>query len=338
MISFDNDYSETASSEIIDAIAKCKDEQNVGYGLDVHSKNAEKLIKKVCEHDDIDVHFIHGGTPCNVLAMELLKPYEAIIAVKSGHINVHETGAVEHNGHKIIIAKDYEGKLDPDSIDEIMSAHTDEHCVKPKLVFIANATEYGTAYTKEELKNIRSKCDKYNLYLYIDGARIGNALLANNLTFKDIADVADLFYIGGTKNGSLLGETFCIKNNDLKQDFRYIIKQNCSMLAKGFICGIIFETLFSNNLYLNNAKHANDMADQLRKALDDKKIDCLYKTKTNQIFPILTNSHFNELKKDFIFSKWSNYDNDHVVARLVTSWNTKQENIDAFIKKLASLD
>lgn len=337
MISFDNDYSELTNTEVLQALSKYQDEQNVGYGLDNHSINAAKLIKKACEHDDLDVHFIQGGTPCNVLAMELLKPYEAIISVKSGHINVHETGAVEHNGHKIIIAKDYEGKLEPNSIDEIMSVHTDEHSVKPKLVFIANGTEYGTAYTKEELQNIRKKCDQYNLYLYIDGARIGNALLANNLSFKDIADVADMFYIGGTKNGALLGEAFCIKNNNLKEDFRYVIKQNCSMLAKGFICGIMFETLFTNDLYMNNAKHANDMADKLRDALKAKNINFLYETKTNQIFPIFTNEQFKTLTKDFLFSKWSTYDQNNVVARLVTSWNTKEENVDAFIKKLSSL-
>ena len=337
MISFENDYSEICNKEILDALAKCKDEQNAGYGLDKHSDNAAKLIKKACGHNDLDVHFIQGGTPCNVIAMELLKPYEAIISVKSGHINVHETGAVEHQGYKILQAKDKEGKLIPESIDGIMAAHTDEHCVKPKLVFIANATEYGTSYTKQELKAIRNKCNKYNLYLYIDGARIGNALLASGLTFKDIADVADLFYIGGTKNGLMLGEAFCIKNKELKKDFRYIIKQNCSMLAKGFTCGIMFETLFKNDLYFKNAKHANLMADKLRKAFTSKGIKFLYKTKTNQIFVILTNSQFNSLKKNFIFSKWSKYDQNHIVARFVTSWATKEENVDAFIKKLSSL-
>ena len=337
MISFDNDYSETTNNEILEALSKCQDEQNVGYGLDKHSVNAAEIIKKVCGHNDIDVHFIHGGTPCNVLAMQLLKPYEAIISVKSGHINVHETGAVEHNGHKILIANDYEGKIGPSSIEDIVKTHTDEHMVKPKLVFIANGTEYRTAYTKEELQAIRKVCDQYNLYLYIDGARIGNALLANNLTFKDIADIADMFYIGGTKNGALLGEAFIIKNDSLKEDFRYIIKQNCSMLAKGFICGVMFETLFSGDLYMDNAKHANNMADKLRKALEDKGIKCLYKTKTNQIFPIMTNDQFKELSKEFLFSKWSNYDENHIVTRLVTSWNTKEKNVDAFIKKLTSL-
>ena len=337
MISFENDYSEICNKEIIEAIEKYQNEQNVGYGLDKHSLNAAKLIKKACGHNDLDVHFIQGGTPCNVLAMELLKPYEAIISVESGHINVHETGAIEHHGYKIIQAKGKEGKLIPESIDDIMAAHTDEHSVKPKLVFIANATEYGTTYTKQELKAIRNKCNKYNLYLYIDGARIGNALLASNLTLKDIADIADLFYIGGTKNGALLGEAFCIKNKLLKKDFRYIIKQNCSLLAKGFICGIMFETLFKNDLYFKNAKQANLMADKLRDEFTKKGIKFLYKTKTNQIFVILTNYQFNSLKKNFLFSKWSKYDQNHVIARFVTSWATKEENVDALIKKLSSL-
>ena len=301
MISFENDYSETANEAILKAIEKAYNEQNIGYGLDIHSQTAEKLIKKAIGHEDVDVHFITGGTPCNILASQLLKPYEAVICVPSGHINVHETGAMEHVGHKIILADAKEGKLIPESIDAIIETNSDEHTAKPALVFIANGTEYGTSYTKEELLAIRKKCDEHNLILYIDGARIGNALLAENLTLKDIADIADIFYIGGTKNGALLGEAFIIKKESLKKDFRYIIKQNCSMLAKGFVCGIMFETLFKNDLYMKNAKHANLMADKLRNAFTKKGIKFLYRTKTNQIFAILTNNQYKALNNTFNF-------------------------------------
>ena len=337
MISFENDYSETANEEILEALKKAYNEQNDGYGLDKHSKNAASLIKKLCCHKDIDVHFIQGGTPCNVLTMELIRPYEAIIAVKSGHINVHETGAVERNGHKIVTVEGKEGKLLPQEIDQVMSVHLDEHSVKPKLVFISNCTEYGTTYSKKELLDLRKKCDKYNLYLYIDGARIGNALAATGLTFKDIADIADVFYIGGTKNGALLGEAYIIKNNNLKKEFRYIIKQNLSMLAKGFINGIQFETLLNNDLYMKNAKHANNMADKIRECLKKNHINCLYPTKTNQIFPIITIKQFNTLKKKFKFSKWSDYKGNNIVVRFVTSWNTKEENVNKLIEAINSL-
>ena len=337
MISFENDYSETTNEEILEALKKAYNEQNDGYGLDKHSKNAASLIKKLCGHKDIDVHFIQGGTPCNVLTMELIRPYEAIIAVKSGHINVHETGAVERNGHKIVTVDGKEGKLLPQEIDQVMSVHLDEHSVKPKLVFISNGTEYGTTYSKKELLDLRKKCDKYNLYLYIDGARIGNALAATGLTFKDIADIADVFYIGGTKNGALLGEAYIIKNNNLKKEFRYIIKQNLSMLAKGFINGIQFETLLNNDLYMKNAKHANNMADKIRECLKKNHINCLYPTKTNQIFPIITIKQFNELKKKFKFSKWSDYKGNNIVVRFVTSWNTKEENVNKLIEAINSL-
>lgn len=337
MISFENDYSETTNDEVLEALKKAKNEQNAGYGLDKHSKNAAKLIKELIKHKDVDVHFIQGGTPCNVLVMELLRPYEAIISVVSGHINTHETGAVEHFGHKILVAKDKEGKLIPDEIDRIVKEHLDEHQVKPKLVFISNATEYGTTYSKEELKEIRKRCDKYGLYLYLDGARLGNAIVLTNLTFKDIADVTDLFYIGGTKNGALLGEALIIKNNKFKKEFRFLIKQNLCMLAKGFVNGIQFETLLKNDLYLKNAKHANDMADLIRAALKKKNIKFLYETKTNQIFPILTHTQYAKLSKEFIFLKWSDYNDKTIVIRLVTSWNTKIENINKLISSINNI-
>lgn len=327
MYSFANDYSEGACPEIVKAIVRNNFEQNVGYGLDKHSLNATSLIKKRIGNTNVDIHFITGGTPCNVLAMQILKPYEAIIACESGHINVHETGAVEHNGHKILTAKGEEGKLRPSEIEEIVSKHTDEHMVKPKLVFISQATELGTTYSLDELKAIRQVCNKLDLILYIDGARLSNALVATGIDIKDIASVADMFYIGGTKNGAYIGEAFVIKKDSLKNDFRYIIKQNCSMLAKGFFVGMEFEEFFIDDLYLKNAKHANQMADKVRYALKMKGIRLFVETKTNQVFAIFNNQLLEKLQKEFIVEKWGKYSETETVVRFVTSWATTQDGI-----------
>lgn len=334
MYSFENDYSEGASKEILKAIVKYNYDQNTGYGLDEHSKNAADLIKKEICNDNVDIHFITGGTPCNVLAIQLLKSYEAVICADTGHINVHETGAVENSGHKILTVTNEDGKLRPHQIEEVVLKHTDEHMVKPKMVFIANATELGSAYTLDELKAIKEVCDKYSLYLYVDGARIGNALACTNVTFKDIANLADAFYIGGTKNGAFIGEAFIIKNNGLKKDFRFLIKQNCSMLAKGFFVGIEFEELFTNDLYMRNAKHANEMANRLREVLRMKGIRFYLETKTNQIFAIIKNDLLKEMQKDFVVSPWGKYSNEETIVRFVTSWSTTIEAIKEFDKFL----
>lgn len=332
MYSFENDYSEGASKEILKAIVKYNYEQNTGYGLDKHSENASNLIKKLINNDNVDIHFIPGGTPCNVLAIQTLKPYEAVICADTGHINVHETGAIENNGHKILQVLNEDGKIRAFQIEQVVLKHTDEHMVKPKMVFLANATELGTTYSLDELRSIREVCDKYNLYLYIDGARIGNALACTNVTFKDIASIADMFYIGGTKNGAFIGEALVIINNDLKKDFRYLIKQNCSMLAKGFFVAIEFEELLSNDLYMKNANHANDMSNRLREILKIKGIRLFVETKTNQTFAIIKNELLESMKHEFIVSPWGKYNDEETIVRFVTSWATTIDSIKAFEK------
>ena len=332
MISFNNDYSEGACQPIIDNIIKTNYVQAAGYEEDLFCKHAEKIIKEKIEHEDVDVHFVPGGTPANILAISLLKPYEAVICADTGHINVHETGSIEATGHKILTAKNVDGKLLPNDIEEIVNKHTDEHMVKPRMVFITNSTELGTVYSKKELQDIANVCKNNNLYLYLDGARIGNALVSknNDLTLKDIADLTDMFYIGGTKNGALLGEAMIIKNKDLKENFRYFIKQHGFLLAKGRIIGISFITLFENNLYYKLADKANTMAQLLKVIFKQNGIEFYVDSPTNQIFPILDNDLIKKIKEKYIVSDWCKYDDNKTVVRFVCSWATKKEFIKAF--------
>ena len=336
MHTFENDYSEGAAREILDALCNTSLEERRGYGMDSHCANAASLIKKEIKDENVDVHFVPGGTPCNTLACSLIKPYEAIISADSGHINVHETGAIEHTGHKIIEVPNVDGKLTAEEIEKVMAKHTDEHMVKPKLLFISNPSEFGTIYSKEELVKLRETADKYNLYLYMDGARLGSALTSsmNDLTMEDINKLCDLFYIGGTKNGALYGEAMVISNDELKPYFRYLLKQEGFMMAKASIMGITFEEFFKEDLYYRLAKHANMMAYQLKHAFKVHGIKEYMESYTNQLFVIMDNELYSRIKEKYIISFWDKYDDSHSIVRFVTSWATKQEKVDEFIKDL----
>lgn len=340
MYSFRNDYSEIAHKKILEYLVKFSNEQNVGYGMDSHSANARKLIRKHIDHDiDIDVRFLIGGTSCNKIAIShVLKPYEAVISATTGHINVHETGAIEATGHKVITVQSVDGKILPKDITTICKEHIDEHMVVPKMVYISNATETGSIYTKSELEAIEKVCRINNLYLYIDGARLGVALMAegNDLTLNDIANLSDMFYIGGTKNGAMFGEALVIVNDDLKTNFRHSIKQNGGLLAKGFITGMQFEVLFTDNLYFDLAKHANEMAKLLKNELTKLNIKFYSNSPTNQQFIHLSNAVITELQKNFDFEIWTKQNNSSVI-RLVTTWATKPEDINIFINQLKPL-
>jgi len=333
MYSFNNDYSEGTNIQILDALRKANNIQSPGYGDDMYSKKAKELIKKEIGRRDADIHFIPGGTPCNILAIaSALRPYEAVIACDSGHINVHETGAIEATGHKILATHNKNGKLTPAAIERICLKHTDEHMVHPKMVFISNATEFGTIYSLKELKEIKKVCVKYHLYFYLDGARLSNALAAkgNDVTLKDIARIVDMFYIGGTKNGALLGEAFVILNKDLKKGFRFNMKQRGFILAKTRIVPISFIELFKDNLYLKNASTANSCAQEIAKFLKSKKIKFFIDSPTNQIFPILPNNVIKALNKQYIFSIWDTYDSNKSVVRFVTSFNCTDKVVKEF--------
>lgn len=334
MYSFKNDYSEGAHPKIMEALLQTNYEQCEGYGLDKYCFEATGLLKKQVENNNIDVHYLVGGTQTNATFISsVLKPYQAVIAADCGHINVHETGAIEATGHKVLTANHQDGKLTTEMIKSIVNDHTDEHMVQPKLVYISQTTEYGSVYTLDELKAIYSLCKEKELYLFIDGARFGSALaLKNTPTLKELVRYSDAFYIGGTKMGALFGECLVIVNDDLKLDFRYNMKQRGAMLAKGRLLGIQFRELFSNDLYLEIGKHVNLMADILRVGLQD--YEMYIDSPSNQVFPILPDKLIEELKQNYSFIVLDQVGEYRHCIRLVTSWATQKNDVEKFVKKV----
>ena len=340
MYSFGNDYSEGAHPVIMERLLELNQCQNVGYGEDALCEQAKRQLKAKLHCEDCDIHFLVGGTQANLTVIAgALRPYEAVIAVDSGHINVHETGAVEATGHKVLIAEGVDGKITPQGIRKAVLSHEDEHMVKPAMVYISNATEIGTIYHKEELKQIAEVCREFGLYLFMDGARMGAALAAkdNDVSFNDLCTYCDVFYLGGTKNGALFGEAVIIVNDKLKKDFRYMIKQRGGMLAKGWLLGVQFAALFEGNRYIEIAAHANRMAQKLQDAMEASGLPFLIKTTTNQIFPVLPNLLIEELQKEYAFQVWETMDEEHTAMRFVTSWATEEKEVDRFIEYLNSL-
>ena len=340
MYSFTNDYSEGAHSRILNALVETNLEQTGGYSTDYHTDKAINLLKKKIEREDVDIHLLVGGTQVNLTAISaFLRPHQAAIGADTSHINCHETGAIESTGHKVITMKTDDGKLTPSLIQKVVDTHTDEHMVQPKLVYISNSTELGTLYKKSELEELHKCCKKNNLLLYLDGARLGTALVSeeNDLTLANIAKLVDAFYIGGTKNGALFGEALVICNNVLKEDFRYLIKQKGGLLAKGRLLGIQFEELFKDDLYFDIARHANKMAILLKNALKEKGYKFLTNSSTNQQFPILPNDIIKKLSEKYSFNFERVIDKDNTAIRLVTSWATNEANVLEFIEDLKSI-
>ena len=337
MYSFTNDYSEGAHPKIMEMLVKTNNEQCDGYGLDKYCKEATALLKQQLGNENVDVHYLVGGTQTNAIVISsALKPYQAVIAVDSGHINVHETGAIEATGHKVLTRKHQEGKLTPEMITSVIEEHPDEHMVQPKMVYISQSTEYGSVYSLDELKAIARVCQENNLYLFVDGARLGSALpLEGTPTLQDLATYSDVFYIGGTKMGALFGECLVIVNDELKPDFRYNMKQKGAMLAKGRLLGIQFKTLFSNDLYLEIGKHENEMADILRAGLTNYQM--LVPSLTNQVFPIMEDKLISKLQQYFTFNVMDKIDENHHCIRLVTSWATPQAAVESFVTRLNEL-
>ncbi|ADK15675.1 low specificity L-threonine aldolase [Clostridium ljungdahlii] len=337
MYSFKNDYSEGAHPRILNALVESNMEQTSGYGEDIYTERAVELLKQKIKRDDAHIHLFVGGTQANLTAISaFLRPHEAAIAANTGHILVHETGAIEATGHKIISIKVSNGKLSPEDIKPALDEHTDEHMVKPKLVYISNSTEIGSIYKKSELEKLSKFCKENKLLLYIDGARLGSALCSeeNDVELSDLARLADAFYIGGTKNGALMGEAMVICNNSLKEDFRFYIKQKGALLAKGRLLGIQFLELFKDDLYFDLAKHANVMADLLRKEISKAGYSFLTHSPSNQIFPILPNKLIEKLGNKYSFTIWQKSDKYNSVIRLVTSWATKESMALDFINDL----
>lgn len=335
--SFKNDYSEGAHPKIIAALSATNLEQQAGYGEDEICAEAAKIIREKISNSNADIHFVSGGTQANLIVIaSILKPYESVVAAVTAHIAVHEAGAIEATGHKIHIVESENGKLTVASIKNILDQHTDEHMVKPRLVFISNSTEIGSVYHRKELQEISSFCRQNNLYLYLDGARLGSALTSpeNDIALAELSQLVDIFYIGGTKNGALLGEAIVINNDKLKEDFRFHLKQRGAMLAKGRVLGIQFLELFKNDLFFELGKHANAMAFKLASGIETAGYKFLTKPASNQIFPILPNELIKKLEEKYTFHIWQKIDAQNSAIRLVASWATEEESVDKFIENL----
>lgn len=338
MYRFTNDYSEGAYPCILDAIARTNLEGNFGYSRDPHTQHARDLIRAAIGRSDADVHMLVGGTQTNTACLcAFLRPHEAAIAAHTGHICVHETGAIEATGHKCIsMPAAPDGKVTPEMVRAAWEMHDSEHMVKPKLVYISHTTETGSIYTTKELEALRAICDELGLYLYLDGARLASALAAGGASLTDLGRLCDAFYIGGTKNGALFGEAVCIMNPALKPDFRFIIKQHGGLLAKGWLLGVQFIELFSNGLYEEAGRHANHMAVQLKEGIQALGYRFASDSPSNQQFPILPNAVLEQLAEDFNWEVTSRPSETETEIRLVTSWATKQEAVDAFLQALGS--
>ena len=344
MYLFHNDYNEICQPAVLDKIQKNVGRQMPGYGEDDICKNAVDLIRKLCDDKNLAVHFLVGGTQANLIVISAaLRPHQAVIGAHSAHINVHETGAVEATGHKVLALSSDDGKITASQIKQTMDAHyadeAREHVAQPKLVYISNPTELGTIYSLDELEKISAVCKHYHLYLFVDGARLGYGLAAegNDVTFKDLARLTDVFYIGGTKVGAAFGEAVVISNPALAEDFRYIIKQRGAMLAKGWLLGIQFEALLEDGLYMKISEHADRMADRIRNTLYQLKYPLLINGVTNQIFPILPDAMLEQLKQNFTFTEQERIDEEHRAVRFCTSWATESDAVDALCAELEKL-
>lgn len=337
MYSFRNDYSEGAHPKVLQALLDTNLTQTVGYGMDPLCEKARDTIRRLCNAPEADVHFLVGGTQTNLVVIEsLLQPYEAVIAAHTGHVNVHETGAIEATGHKVCTAYTPDGKLTPALVESVVNSHSSEHMVHPRLVYISDTTEIGTIYTKTELEALRRCCDDHDLFLFMDGARLGSALTSpeNDLTLPDVAALTDAFYIGGTKNGILFGEALVM--NAPNDHFRWHMKQRGAILAKGRLLGIQFQALLEDGLYLDNARHANEMAFRLRDGVAALGYPFPVPSPSNQQFPILPNTVVEQLNaKGYEFEIDHAEDDTHTCVRFVTSWATPESAVDTFLKDLA---
>ena len=341
MILFHNDYCEGCHESILKRLVETNLEQTPGYGEDEYCGAAADKIRTLCENESLAVHFLVGGTQTNLTVIDAaLRPHQGVIGAVTAHIHVHETGAVEATGHKVLAVSSEDGKLTAQQVERVVIDQRDsgaaEHMVQPKMVYISSPTELGTIYTLGDLEELAAVCRQYGLYLFLDGARLGYGLEAkgNDVTLADLARLCDVFYIGGTKVGALFGEAVVIANSAINEDFRYLIKQHGGMLAKGRLLGLQFDTLFTDGLYFKLAARADRLADRIRSVLQQKNCPMLVHSHTNQIFPILPDSALEILGKEFTFSEEKRIDESHRAVRFCTSWATREENVDALCDAL----
>ncbi len=344
MLLFHNDYNEICHPAVLERMLSVQKTQMPGYGEDPCCGAAAEKIRKLCENEDLFVHFLVGGTQTNLTVIaSALRPYQGVIGPDTAHINVHETGAVEATGHKVIPLPHVDGKITARQVEQTVEEHFASgeavHMVQPKMVYISNPTEFGTIYYKDELEALSAVCKKNGLYLFVDGARLGYGLTAwdNDVTLADLARLCDAFYIGGTKVGAMFGEAVVISNPMIAQDFRYMTKRQGAMLAKGWLLGVQFDALLEHDLYFEISRKANQFADQIRNTLKELGYPMQVETSTNQIFPILPDTLLEKLGEGFTFAEMGRVDDTCRTVRFCTSWATKPENVQALCDALKAL-
>ena len=333
-----NDYNYVAHPSVLEALQAYQDDRFVGYALDPVSDDARATILELVGLPQAEVHFVTGGTQANLITISAaLRPHEAVIAASSGHIVVHETGAIEATGHKVLTHDSADGKVKPEAVQALVLAHNNDHMVKPRLVYLSQTTELGTVYTLAELQALRAVCDELDLLLFADGARLGCALTADKCdhNLAQMAELLDAFYIGGTKNGLLYGEALVLCNPILQKDFRYQIKQRSGLLGKGFILGIQFQALFKDDLYFKLARQGNERAAELDTGLKTLGYSFEVPTESNQVFPILNNKAISALAEKVEFNLITPLENDQSSIRFVTTWQTTPEEIQATLNLMA---
>ena len=345
MISFESDYTTGAHPAILEKLTQTNTEPLSGYGTDHYCESAKEKIREACACPKASVHFLVGGTQTNaVVISSMLKSYEGVVAADTGHVSLHEAGAIEYTGHKVLTVPNHLGKVDSSELDKYLdtffSDGNHEHMVFPGMVYISHPTEYGTLYSKAELENIANVCGKYKLPLYLDGARLGFGLMSKetDVTLADVARICDVFYIGGTKMGALCGEAVVFTKDNAPAHFMTIVKQHGALLAKGRLLGIQFDTLFTDDLYMKIGAHGIEMAEKLKEVLKGKGCEFYLESPTNQQFVILENDKMEELKKEVAFSFWEALDEKRTVVRFATGWSTREEDIERLGEVLKQMD
>lgn len=341
MLYFENDYSEGAHPKILQRLMDTNMEHLSGYGSDRYTTLAKDKIRKLCNCPEAEIYFLVGGTQTNQTVIDsVLRSFEGVIAAETGHVSVHEAGAIEFTGHKVLTLPQHDGKLCARELEAYMETFlgddSHEHMVFPGMVYISHPTEYGTLYTKDELKELSQVCRHFKLPLYIDGARLitGLACPENELSLPDIADLCDVFYIGGTKAGTLCGEAVVFTKNNTPAHFLTQIKQHGALLAKGRLCGVQFDALFTDELYKETGRNAIETAALLREGLRKKGYTFYNSSPTNQLFLVMENSRLEELKNDVVYSFWEKADDTHTVIRFATSWATSGEDVEKLLSLL----
>lgn len=335
MLFFENDYTEGAHEEILKRLIETNMEKLPGYGSDSYCDSAKRKIREACECPEAQIFFLVGGTQTNAIVIDgMLKQYEGVVAAATGHVSIHEAGAIEAAGHKVLEIAQKNGKIDAQELktylNQFWQDENHEHMVFPGMVYISHPTEYGTLYTKEELQALSAVCKQYKIPLYLDGARLGYGLMSRetDVTLPLIAKYCDVFYIGGTKVGALCGEAVVFTKNNMPMHFMTIVKQHGALLAKGRLLGIQFDTLFTNQLYQRISRHGIKMAEQLKDVFQEKGYPFYLESPTNQQFIILENTEMERLSKEVSFSFWEKRDERHTVVRFAASWATKEEDIE----------